>query len=244
MNHLHKPFFEACQWLADGTNIILEEWKPTYVQKSTEKTFDASKYDRFFEHPYLGREAVAFLFEERRISQKVVRWCRLTSYVDKQGTHWLQIPYYSIEGKLIGIQSRNLDYWKGSPLPRFRFPSGNTCHIYNLPILRTLREDDSLYLTEGASDAWSMMSSGRKAIAIPSATLLNLDDLKVFSLLKSLHITLHMYPDQDEPGDKLFRSLSRLATDAGLCLVRHDLPLGCKDYSDLYIRSSAPERFT
>ncbi|MEE0487206.1 MAG: CHC2 zinc finger domain-containing protein [Prevotella sp.] len=28
MNHLHKPFPDACRWLADSTNIIVEEYKP------------------------------------------------------------------------------------------------------------------------------------------------------------------------------------------------------------------------
>ena len=28
MRHLHVDFKEACRWLADENNIILEEWKP------------------------------------------------------------------------------------------------------------------------------------------------------------------------------------------------------------------------
>ena len=45
-----------------------------------------------------------------------------------------------------------------------------------------------------------------------------------------------MYPDQDIPGEKLYLQLTRIATDAGLCLVRHSLPPDCKDYSDYYVR--------
>jgi len=42
----------------------------------------------------LNEEARRFLFEERRLDARVVRWCRLTSWKDRQGVPWLQIPYY------------------------------------------------------------------------------------------------------------------------------------------------------
>ena len=36
-----------------------------------------------------------------------------------------------------------------------------------------LRPGEPLYITEGCSDCWAMLSSGRKAVAIPSATTLH-----------------------------------------------------------------------
>ena len=75
-------------------------------------SFDASRYARFFEHPWLNEAARRFLFEERKIDWRVVNWCRLTSWTDKKGINWLQIPYFDMEGRLIGIQNRNLDYRK------------------------------------------------------------------------------------------------------------------------------------
>ena len=52
MRHLNKDFREACQWLADENNIILEEWKPAKTEE-IQKPFDASRYERFFERPWL-----------------------------------------------------------------------------------------------------------------------------------------------------------------------------------------------
>ena len=75
-------------------------------------SFDASRYARFFEHPWLNEAARRFLFEERKIDWRVVNWCRLTSWTDKKGINWLQIPYFDMNGRLIGIQNRNLDYRK------------------------------------------------------------------------------------------------------------------------------------
>ena len=254
MHVLGKSFIETCEWLANEHNIILQEWKPA-VKPAEPKPFDAARYSRYFEHPSLNEPARTFLFDERKLNEKVISWCRLTSFTDRHGIPWLQIPYFDIDGNLIGVQNRNLCYGKppishqqsvisnqssvisnqSSVLPRFRFPMGSRCRIYNLPVLKLLRESEPLYITEGASDCWAMLSSGHKAIAIPSATLLNREDIELIrSLLIAHHSSLHMYPDQDEPGEKLYNQLVSLANQMGMCIVRHPLPAGCKDYSDYY----------
>ena len=111
MNRLRKDFPDACRWLADSTNIIVEEHKPQMSSADMPtKPFDAARYAHHFEHPWLSDEAKKFLFEERRLDPRVVSWCRLTSWTDRQGIHWLQTPYFDQSGLLIGIQNRNLDY--------------------------------------------------------------------------------------------------------------------------------------
>ena len=229
MRHLNLDFKAACRWLADENNIILEEWKPQPSAISHQTSFDASRYERFFEHPWLNDEARRFLFDERRLDPRVVRWCRLTSWKDKQQVPWLQIPYYDREGRLVGVQNRNLV--KGAT-PRFRFPQGAECGIYNLPVLNLLNPGETLFITEGCSDCWAMLSAGHKAIAIPSATLLKRKDAE---LLSTLHFQLStkfmMYPDRDEPGERLFLQLKELLPS----LEHLQLPPDCKDYSDYYL---------
>ena len=254
MKYLHLDFKAACRWLADENNIILEEWKPKCTVGSvplcTQKPFDASRYERFFEHPFLNDEARRFLFDERQLDPRVVRWCRLTSWRDKQGVPWLQIPYYNREGQLVGVQNRNLI--KGA-IPRFRFPQGSKCGIYNLPVLNLLKPGDELYITEGCSDCWAMLSSGHKAIAIPSATLLTKKDRELLKQLEDKHsehlgdspsvirsaahsgdsprVRFHMFPDRDEPGERLFLQLKEILPS----LEHHQLPPDCKDYSDYFL---------
>ncbi len=254
MRYMNLGFKEACRWLGgaelvNGSGLMVNGGDLIHHTSSIlpHTSFDASRYERFFERPWLSTEARKFLFDERRIDQRVVRWCRLTSWKDKHGIPWLQIPYYNRERQLVGIQNRNLsnenqnenEQFSNSQIldrkenraPRFRFPQGSECKIYNLPVLNRLAKGEPLYITEGCSDCWAMLSSGHKAIAIPSATLLKPKDVEQLSTLSSqLSTPFHMFPDQDEPGERLFLQLQQLLPN----LEHHQLPPDCKDYSDYY----------
>ena len=228
MRYLNKDFLDACHWLADEHNVIISDKKDTKGSDPS-VSFDASRYERFFERPWLSDEARRFLYDERMLDPRVVSWCRLTSWRDRQQVPWLQIPYYDRDFKLIGIQNRNLI--KGA-LPRFRFPQGSECTIYNLPVLNLLKPGEKLFITEGCSDCWAMLSAGHKAIAIPSATLLKRKDAELIRALTSaLQITIGMYPDCDEPGERLFLQLKEVLPN----LVHYQLPPGNKDFSDYYV---------
>ena len=228
MRYLRKDFLDACRWLADENNIILTEYKAEEVKPV--EPFDASRYERFFERPWLSEAARKFLFEERRIDPRVVRWCRLTSWRDREGVDWLQTPYYDQQGKLIGIQNRNLVRFAS---PRFRFPQGSECRIYNLPVLNRLRPGDTLFIAEGCSDCWSLLSAGYKSIAIPSATLLGKKDAELLQSFGSdKPIRFEMWPDNDAPGERLFMQLREILPS----LVHHQLPPGCKDFSEYYLK--------
>ena len=61
-----------------------------------------------------------------------------------------------------------LDLCKGGS-PRFRFPQGSRCSIYNLPVLNRLRPGEALYIAEGCSDCWSLLSAGHKAARISAS---------------------------------------------------------------------------
>ena len=301
MKFLGKDFISACRWLAEVNGVYLEDSHPKVVSSSSSPTslssssskassedssetsskaspeaslsssFDAGKYARFFEHPWLNGAARRFLFEERRIDERVARWCRLTSWTDRKGVNWLQIPYFDMEGNLIGIQNRNLDYKKmpteakgfaadnsstdftddtdapshvvedshqTEPMaPRFRFPYGARCSIYNLPVVKMLKPGERLFITEGCSDCWAMLSAGHKAIAIPSATLLKPEDKQLLAdIERQYQVEFHMFPDQDAPGESLFLQLREILPH----LVHHQLPPGCKDFSEYYLESFCP----
>ena len=292
MRYLGKDFLSACRWLAEEHQVYLEDDRKREGSASSPSSeassangsssgkstsFDASRYARFFEHPWLNEAARRFLFEERKIDWRVVNWCRLTSWTDRDGVNWLQIPYFSTEGKLIGIQNRNLDYRKTSTqakglaaeksptdftddtdskdsedskvsigskadtdfeeAPRFRFPYGSQCGIYNLQVLNLLTPGERLFITEGCSDCWAMLSAGHKAIAIPSATLLKPEDRDVLAYIsETFGVEWHMFPDRDAPGERLFLQLKEILPS----LIHHQLPLGCKDFGEAYLKGFYP----
>ena len=230
-------------------------------------SFDAARYARFFEHPWLNEAACRFLFDERKIDGRVARWCRLSSWTDRKGVNWLQIPYFDREGRLVGIQKRNLDFHRNpcpadsekagknsrptdftddtdskdgtdsEEAPRFRFPYGSQCGIYNLQVLNLLTPGERLFITEGCSDCWAMLSAGHKAIAIPSATLLKPEDRDVLAYIsETFGVEWHMFPDRDAPGERLFLQLKEILPS----LIHHQLPLGCKDFGEAYLKGFNP----
>lgn len=246
MHHLNLSFVEACRWLADDSNIILDEYKAKVKKEPEQAAVNIDSLLQLVANPVLTDEAKRFLFDERKLDPRVIQWCGISS------THSdLIIPYFGIDNKLIGIQWRNLEPrnsetlepWDPETLkpskPRFRFPKGSQCSIYNLQILKLLKPYEPLWITEGCSDCWAMLSSGRKAIAIPSATLLKPEDLKPLELWNVEHgtsLNLHMFPDNDAPGEKLFLQLREQLPH----IERHQLPAGCKDFSDFYLETLKP----
>jgi DNA primase len=252
MNYSHLSFYDACLWLAKEFDIYLPdvgvrevrvESKVRVVKKKSyslhTSAIDLHYLEGLVAHPYLSPEAEAFLYGERHLDPRVIRWLGLSSISspvpmsgNPNGTWFnapsLLIPYRDINGKLLSVQARYLGTEKDKP--RFQFPKGSKCSIYNLPVLKLLHPDEPLFIAEGCSDAWSLLSAGHKAIAIPSATLLQESDLKVLEK----HV-VHIYPDKDKAGEALYNRLVDASIHIGFTLVRHQLPMGCKDFSDYYL---------
>lgn len=240
MKTLNKSFREACQWLANENNVILEQWQPA-AKVYKQYPPDVAYLTELMNHPVLNNEAKQFLYNERKIHPAVVKWCGISS-ISYPTPCWrygkpfydapsLLIPYRNVQGQLMSVQSRYIGgatTKNGVPIPRFRFPRNSNCTIYNLPILGLLKPNDELWITEGVTDCLAMLSSGRKAIAIPSATLLKPQDVALLSAFNSERF--HIYPDQDAAGERLFLNLR----DRFPSINRHQLPATCKDFGDYW----------
>ena len=233
-----KTFVEACRWLADEHNVILTEWQPAEKPKK-EFPPDVEYLSGLVKHPVLNAEARDFLFRKRRIHPSVVRWLGITSISEptpcwRHGKPYydapsLLFPYRDRTGRLMNVQSRYLG--KQSGVPRFRFPSRSECRIFGLPVVDRLGTGEGLWLSEGVTDCLALLSSGRKAIAIPGATLLKPEDVKLLGDLCAEKKTIfHIFPDKDEAGERLYHRLLQAANDIGACLIRDELPDGFKDF--------------
>lgn len=241
MHILGYSFIDACKWLANEHNVILTEWQSAQKQKPQKQYPPDVKYlSALVRQPVLTIDAQRFLFDERKIDTRVVHWLGISSTslptpCWKYGKPFydapsLLFPYRDVEGNVLNVQSRYLG--KDKSIPRFRFPSNSQCHIFNLPILRYLKPDEPLYISEGITDCMALLSTGHKAIAIPSATLLNESDMQLLKQYGALN--LRIYPDKDAAGLRLYHHLLNVTASIGACLYKLDLPDGFKDYGEYW----------
>ena len=259
-------FCDSCRWLARRFGVVLskelgyfEERAPKQQLRKAKKQLppppiDVHYLEGLMANPELNEDAQRFLFDERKIAPEVVRLIGLSSISEpipmsgNPNGSWfnapsLLIPYRDIEGRLQSVQARYLgkkessDHSRTQDTPRFQFPKGSICSIFNLPVLNTLADGEELWITEGVTDCLAMLSSGRKAIAIPSATLLKPEDIELISrpLRESWIGSIHMIPDNDTPGNKLFLQLQNLLP----ALEHHLLPSKYKDFGEYWKNAGA-----
>lgn len=222
---------------------------------------DVEFYQQMFRQMHLSESGQRFLFEERLLSSEALKVCQIVS--TEQSVCMARVgrgvfdgpslifPYFDQEGRLVSVQSRylgkpksessfdmekvSIDEVKPKEIPRFKFAPGSHRMIYGLDRLKDYPSDEPLLITEGPSDCWTALTLGIHAIAIPSATLF---DRRFQGLLAGRN--LHIFPDQDEAGLSLYFELKK----AFPRLVYHQLPEGCKDLSEYYLKLRRSEGMT
>lgn len=204
---------------------------------------DVEFYQQMFRQMHLSESGRRFLFEERLLSPEALKVCQIVS--TEQSVCMARVgrgvfdgpslifPYFDQEGRLFSVQSRYLG--KKKEIPRFKFAPGSHRMIYGLDRLKDYSPDEPLLITEGPSDCWTALTLGFHAIAIPSATLF---DRRFQGLLAGRN--LHVFPDQDEAGLSLYFELKKALPS----LVYHQLPEGCKDLSEYYLKLRRREGMT
>ena len=222
---------------------------------------DVEFYQQMFRQMHLSESGRRFLFEERLLSSEALKVCQIVS--TEQSVCMARVgrgvfdgpslifPYFDQEGRLVSVQSRylgkkrpessfdmnkvSLDEAKPKEIPRFKFAPGSHRMIYGLDRLKDYPPGEPLLITEGPSDCWTALTLGFHAIAIPSATLF---DRSFQALLTGRN--LHIFPDQDEAGLSLYFELKQALPS----LVYHQLPEGCKDLSEYYLKLRRSEGMT
>ena len=222
---------------------------------------DVEFYQQMFRQMHLSESGRRFLFEERLLSPEALKVCHIVS--TEQSVCMARVgrgvfdgpslifPYFDQEGRLVSVQSRylgkkrpessfdmnkvSLDEAKPKEIPRFKFAPGSHRMIYGLDRLKDYPPGEPLLITEGPSDCWTALTLGFHAIAIPSATLF---DRRFQGLLAGRN--LHIFPDQDEAGLSLYFELKKALPS----LVYHQLPEGCKDLSEYYLKLRRSEGMT
>lgn len=254
MHLMRLPFADAVAWLAQTFGICLCNVRPRRFQgivprraavamkpQKPEPQVDVQHLSRLVASPLLTPRAQQFLFAERHLHPRVVQWLGISStdqplpmsagkHSSRFNAPALLIPYRDMQGRLLSVQARYLG-GADSGIPRFQFPKGSHCHVFNWPVVGMLAQGEPLWIAEGVTDCMALLSSGRKAIAIPSATLLKDDDVQLLtSLARQKSTTFHIFPDQDAPGQRLYLLLKERLPN----LQHHQLPDDCKDFGDYW----------
>lgn len=228
---------------------------------SADKNFDEEIAQFVLDNTSLTPEAILFLIEERKLSREVIdrlgisaiaNSAQLTKKLLAKFNHkrllesglvtetkygfylklWspcLLFPYKDINGNLIGIQSRYLGL--NVKAPRFQFLSNSKSHLFNLPQIRNLKALNTVFLAEGITDCLALLSAGKDAIAIPSASIIPKEDIP---FLRGLNVV--MAADNDDAGQRAIDNVEKSLKDYIKDFRILKFPNDCKDFSEFYLK--------
>lgn len=227
--------------------------------ETLQSTFNLEIGEWLISNAVLSSKAHSFLFGDRKLNEDVVNNLNIKSISDSKRlvdalrscytdeelvlagylktsdigaylrlfTPCLLFPYYDINNNLLGIQTRYLG--DKTNAPRFQFVAGFKPSIFNMSIVRNMSKGDDLYISEGVTDCLALLSSGYKAIAIPSASNLPIGELRAlckFNLIASV--------DRDDAGERVYDALSYNVVKMGGRISRLSFPADFKDYGEYY----------
>lgn len=245
---------------ANKKRVAKPQFRRRKTSEMPKRPFDADVAQWILANTSLGDISKCFLFDQRHFRPDVIEAQRITSIEDKNKTltellsafgaekleeggfvtitnnrsylrfftPCLIIPYFDRKNQIIGLQTRYLG--DNPDAPRFQFLSSQKSHLYNMQSLNDMDERDEVYISEGITDCLALLSSGKKAVAIPSAT--NIPELDLMYLRGK---NLIMYPDNDAAGQRAFVNLRSFFINQYTILSRRQLPDSVKDYCDYYV---------
>jgi Mrp family chromosome partitioning ATPase len=157
--------------------------------------------------------------------------------VRTQSDGTIAIPYLTRDGELSAVQFRSALTGDN----RFKWRKDDIPILYGLWRISEWDTADTLYLTEGTTDCWSMWHADLPALGIPSATTWKpewWDELHGFQRIVVI-------PDTDSAGAQLVEKLSHtvpMELSSRVYVLR--LPDGVKDVNELWQRENGDvERF-
>lgn len=241
---------------------VLPPLKEYNHYKPHQSCFNVEIGEWLISNAVLSDKARSFLFDERKLNEDIVNNLNIKSISDSRRlvealrscytdeelvsagyikiydhgvylrlfTPCLLLPYYDLNNNLSGIQTRYLGDMTNAP--RFQFIAGFKPSVFNMSIIRNMVKGENLYISEGVTDCLALMSSGYKAIAVPSASNLPIDDMRTlckFNLIVSV--------DRDEAGERAFDTLSYHIVKMGGRISRLGFPTNFKDYGEFYSAS-------
>lgn len=219
---------DIISWIVDNSKISTEASSFLYKERCFDTDIVKNLHIGSITEPVRLIQKLLALFSENDLEEAgVVKLnygkCYLRIY-----TPCVLFPYYDVDGNLLALQSRYIG--KDAKAPRFQFVGCKKIPIFNLPILKNMKNGEDLYIAEGVTDCIALLSNGQKAVAIPSASNIPETNLRLLT-----NYRLHMFPDQDKgAGIRAYRTVRSKLISMGSFLYKEELPAGFKDYGEYY----------
>lgn len=141
--------------------------------------------------------------------------------------HPVVIPYYQ-EGRIVFLQGRQLGQGDAT-VSKYQFLTGIQRPIFNVDVLKTLKLNQKIYVTEGAFDAMSLTQHGFPAVSFGSAKTFKKEWARLFKRYEVV-----VFFDNDNAGVQGGLDMLELLTLAGINAYRKYLPFGHNDINDYF----------
>lgn len=145
--------------------------------------------------------------------------------------HSLLIPYYK-DGRIVYLQGRLVADSPDETISKYQFLSGVPREIFNVDVLKKLKLNQKIYVTEGAFDAMILHKMGYPAISLGSAQTFKKEWAKLFKRYEVV-----VFFDNDPAGVQGGLDLMETLTLAGINTYRKYLPAQFKDINDFFLKN-------
>jgi DNA primase len=158
-----------------------------------------------------------------------------TGEISHRFTWWkstLFFPFYNINGDIVYIQGRtlNLDSEK-----KYKYVNlnGVETSLFNQQILKALKKNDPLVITEGVTDCISCCLMGKNAVGVIGAHGFKNEYVR---LLSDFSITVIPDNDKNKTGEKFADKIREEFQLVGKTIQVHHLDGAYKDISEYYMK--------
>lgn len=141
--------------------------------------------------------------------------------------HPLIIPYIRggqityLQGRVLGVPPEGTN--------RYCFLTGRPITLFNADVLKTLKLNTTVYVTEGAFDCMRLVQEGIPTVSLGTANVFKKDWVDLF-----MRYEVCFYLDNDQAGHKAANEMEVLFRQLGISTQRKAIPQGFKDANEYY----------
>ena len=237
----NKPDFEVYQWFFDNLSMTekaknflnARKYPDSIILKYNLKGIDNCKV---FFHKCVTKWGIERLVK-CGLAKEVVD--KNTGEIFHKFTWWtntLFFPFYDDEGHIVYIQGRTLNSGQETEqkkTPKYVNLNSVETSLFNQPILKTLKKNDQLVITEGVTDCISCCLMGKNAVGVIGAYGFKKEYM---NQLRDFEIFVIPDNDANKTGEKFADKIREAFREIGKSIEECFLGAEYKDISEYYMK--------